>query len=84
MNTNLLDLNNDVLNIIGRYVKKDNLEKLFQAEQIINGKKIRFDTFSNYIPDFIIDENDEYIKDINTIPKDSIKRFIFFLLIVKS
>jgi hypothetical protein len=39
MNTNLLDLNNDVLNIIGRYVKKDNLEKLFQAEQIINGKK---------------------------------------------
>ena len=24
MNTNLLDLNNDVLNIIGEYVKKDN------------------------------------------------------------
>ena len=40
MNTNLLDLNNDVLNIIGWYVKKDNLEKLFQAEQIINGKKL--------------------------------------------
>ena len=77
MNTNLLDLNNDVLNIIGRYVKKDNLEKLFQAEQIINGKKIRFDTSTNYTPGFIIDENDEYIKDINTIPKDSIKRFIF-------
>ena len=75
MNTNLLDLNNDVLNIIGRYVKKDNLEKLFQAEQIINENKIRFDTFSNYTPGFIIDENDEYIKDINTIPKDSIKRF---------
>jgi hypothetical protein len=27
MNTNLLDLNNDILNIIGDYVKKDNLEK---------------------------------------------------------
>ena len=27
MNTNLLDLNNDVLNIIGYYVKKDNLER---------------------------------------------------------
>ena len=80
MNTNLLDLNNDVLNIIGRYVKKDNLEKLFQAEQIINGKKIRFDTFSNYVPGFIIDENHKYIKDINTIPKDSIKRFIFFYI----
>jgi hypothetical protein len=47
MNTNLLDLNDDVLNIIGRYVKKDNFKKLFQAEQIINGEKIRFDTFSN-------------------------------------
>jgi hypothetical protein len=27
MNTNLLDLNNDVLNIIGDYVKKDILEE---------------------------------------------------------
>ena len=81
MNTNLLDLNNDVLNIMGRYVKKDNLEKRFQAEQIINGKKIRFDTFSNYIPGFIIDENDEYIKDINTTQKDSIKDFIFLYLL---
>ena len=27
MNTNLLDLNNDVLNIIGNYVKKDNLKE---------------------------------------------------------
>jgi len=27
MNTNLLDLNNDVLNIIGDYVKKDNNER---------------------------------------------------------
>ena len=25
MNTNLLDLNNDILNIIGDFVKKDNL-----------------------------------------------------------
>ena len=28
MNTNLLDLNNDVLNIIGDYVKKDNIERI--------------------------------------------------------
>lgn len=27
MNTNLLDLNNDILNIIGDYVKKDNSER---------------------------------------------------------
>ncbi len=28
MNTNLLDLSNDVLNIIGDYVKKDNNERI--------------------------------------------------------
>ncbi len=28
MNTNLLDLNDDVLNIIGDYVKKDNNERI--------------------------------------------------------
>ncbi len=28
MNTNLLDLNNDVLNIIGDYVKKDNNDRI--------------------------------------------------------
>ena len=27
MNTNLLDLNDDILNIIGGYVKKDNIER---------------------------------------------------------
>jgi hypothetical protein len=27
MNTNLLDLDNDILNIIGDYVKKDNIER---------------------------------------------------------
>ena len=57
MNTNLLDLNNDVLNIIGDYVKKDILEekrtikkKLMNEEQIINGRKIRFRTFYWSIP----------------------------------
>ncbi len=28
MNTNLLDLNNDILNIIGDYVKNDNNERI--------------------------------------------------------
>ncbi len=51
MDTNLLDLNNDVLNIIGDYVKKkleENIrikKKLMNEEQIINGEKIRFRTF---------------------------------------
>ena len=43
---NLLDLNDDILNIIGVYVKKDNLERkiikdnqIKSDKQIINGKK---------------------------------------------
>ena len=39
MNTNLLDLNNDILNIFGDFFKNDNLEKLFKDVQILNGKK---------------------------------------------
>ena len=43
MNTNLLDLNNDILNIIGDYVKKDNAKRqIMKEKQIINGKEIRF------------------------------------------
>ena len=32
MNTNLLDLNNDVLNIIGDYVKQDNADRMEKEE----------------------------------------------------
>ena len=32
MNTNLLDLNNDVLNIIGDYVKKNILEEYIKIK----------------------------------------------------
>ncbi len=47
MNTNLSDLNHDSLNIIGNYVKKENLEKeIIQEEPIINWKKIRFDEYN--------------------------------------
>ncbi len=84
MNTNLLDLNNDILEIIGEYVKKDNLEeeirqrgKLMNEEQILNGKKIRFRRLSYWIPfSFIRDEDNYDIKDKNTIPKDNIKSYI--------
>ena len=48
-NMNLLDLNNDILNIIGDYVKKDNFKKqLSEEEQVLNGKKIIFPNFSKY------------------------------------
>ena len=69
---NLLELNNDVLNIIGVYVKKDNLERkiikdrqMRSDKQIINGKEIRF------CPYFY------GIKDRGTISKDNLKNYIF-------
>ena len=34
MNINLLDLNNDILNIIGDYVKKDNIERIENFEKV--------------------------------------------------
>ena len=71
-NINLLDLDNDILNIIGEKVKKDNLNReLKKSEQILNGKHIRFDEFEYRIPPYSI------IKDKNTISKDSIKLYIF-------
>ncbi len=39
-NLNLLDLNNDILDIIGDYVKKDNFKReIMKEKQILNGKK---------------------------------------------
>ena len=34
MNTNLLDLNNDILNIIGDYVKKDNIDRIENFKKV--------------------------------------------------
>jgi glycerol-3-phosphate cytidylyltransferase-like family protein len=45
---NLLDLDNDILNIIGDFVKKDNEEReeeIVNSEQTINGKIIMFRNF---------------------------------------
>ncbi len=70
MNTNLLDLNNVILNIIGDYVKKDNFERKIMKEQhILNGGKITFHNF-NYRPCLLCDKNGNY-------RKDEIKRYIF-------
>ncbi len=65
MNTNLLDLNNDTLNIIGRYVKIDNLKReLMNKEQILKGKRIRFSSFNYCYPCILYDENGDDIKRI--------------------
>ena len=77
MNTNLLDLNNDILNIIGDYVKKDILEeKLNKEAQILNGKKIAFPGLRcHYHPydENPYDNNGYYLKD-------NIKRYLFHYL----
>ncbi len=79
MNTNLLDLNNDILNVIVDYVKKDKFKRtLIKAEQILKEKIIRFDPMKFYTPYCKYDENREYIKDNNNIAKDSIKEYVFF------
>ncbi len=44
MNTNLLDLNNDVLNIIGDYVKTDNAYRIEKEEDFANT-----DNYINYL-----------------------------------
>ena len=77
---NLLDLDNDILNIIGDFVKKDNKEreererkdnikrereKIVNSEQIINEKMIMF---RNFCGDYIT-------KPLNT--KEDIKNYIF-------
>ncbi len=58
MNTNLLDLNNDVLNIIGDDVKKIFLgekiklkKKIMNAEQIINGNFFLLDIQIGFLLD---------------------------------
>ena len=78
---NLLDLNNDVLNIIGVYVKKDNLERKIRKDtqmrsdkQIINGKEIRFCPYHNF---YWFDLKNYDIKVRGTISKDNIKKYLF-------
>ena len=79
MNTNLLDLNNDILNIIGDHVKKDNFKRaLIKEEQILHGEKITFGPMNCFTPFCMYDDNYEYIKDNNNITKDSIKEYLFF------
>ena len=68
---NLLDLNKDIINIIGDFVKKDNLkrerEEIENVEQIINGKTIIFRNFcGNYI-------SNTYKLNTN----EAIKKYIF-------
>ena len=83
---NLLDLNDDILNIIGVYVKKDNLERkiikdsqMRSYRQIINGKEIRFCPYfdSGIMFDIKLMLHENSIKVLDTIAKDIIKRFLF-------
>ena len=52
MNTNLLDLNDDILEIIGDFVKKDNLNKIKRGDI----------TFNEYVDIFHVCDYSDYIK----------------------
>ena len=85
MNFNLLDLNDDILNIIGDSVKKDNAKRqIMKEKQILNGKEIRFctypfwdlydikdgDTYSKYIfKKYLFDKIDKDIKYIKVLAR---------------
>ena len=66
---NLLDLDNDILNIIGDFVKKDNkkreIKEIMDKEQIINEKAIEFRNFNS----------GEICRSVNA--KEAIKEYIF-------
>ena len=66
MNTNLLDLNNDILDIIGDYVKKDNLDS-----------EMKGNLLEYYISSYLsyYDENDIYV----SIDKINDKNYYKFL-----
>ena len=69
MNTNLLDLNDDILNIIGDSVKKDNAKRqIMNEKQIINGKEIRFCSYPYW---------SLYGFDGDTFSKDILKKYLF-------
>ena len=69
MNTNLLDLNDDILNIIGDSVKKDNAKRqIMNEKQIINGKEIRFCPYPYW---------SLYAFDGDTFSKDILKKYLF-------
>ena len=65
MNTNLLDLNNDILNIIGDYVKKD---KSMKYPSRPNLRKFIYYTFS-----LIEVKNEEIINEYLTLKKLNLK-----------
>ncbi len=56
MNTNLLDLNNDVLNIIGDYVKEANFKNQLESE-------MKRDLWECYVSSYLCyyDENEIYV-----------------------
>ena len=70
-NMNLLDLGDDILNIIGDYVKKDNFErKIMKEKQILNGKEITFCLYPFW--------NLYGIKDGDTYSKYIFKKYLFY------
>ena len=72
MNTNLLDLNNDVLNIIGDYVKKDNNERIQDFD------------FIDYVITELLDELEYYKLSKHKIGQCIYSKLVYIIITVKN
>ncbi len=68
MNKNLLDLNNDILNVIGDYVKKDNADRM---EKLIKESFKQVDILYNIL------KRIGQIKKVTNYEKINCKLFLF-------
>jgi hypothetical protein len=61
-NINLLDLNNDILNIIGGYVKKDNERRILKEEtfKFVDDRMKKFETNAGKNNRFITEKKQDF------------------------
>ncbi len=78
MNTILLDINNDILEIIGEKVIKILYKRIDKEEQTLNGGKIRFPSLIYRRSYIFFEVNKE------DASKDDIKDICLIILILKS
>ena len=89
MNTNLFDLNNDVLNIIGDYVKTDNIErmeieKLFEYfDNVDRMEKERMEKFKQDVFEYLNIQLEGYKKYIMSNHDKRIQLWQYFKAVVR-
>jgi hypothetical protein len=75
-NINLLDLNNDILNIIGEYVKKDNIDRM-EKEKIDNYYRRKDEESKKIIFKYVDCKIKEIKRELNVKNKTTLKFFIY-------